>query len=115
MYESQGIGCCAEKDVGAVWCREEFCEADERAVCGAGGLGVLRGDARAIRGDVRIERAARDAVLSKSAVVLLSGGLDSMVCAALAREAGFTVLALVTATQPKRPPTSAPGSGLAAG
>jgi 7-cyano-7-deazaguanine synthase len=29
-----------------------------------------------------------------SAVVLLSGGLDSMVCAALAREAGFTVLAL---------------------
>src|SRR5438045_4031224 len=32
--------------------------------------------------------------LSKSAVVLLSGGLDSMVCAGLAREAGFTVLAL---------------------
>ena len=30
----------------------------------------------------------------KSAVVLLSGGLDSMVCAALAREAGFGVLAL---------------------
>lgn len=28
------------------------------------------------------------------AVVLLSGGLDSMVCAALAREAGFRVLAL---------------------
>ena len=28
------------------------------------------------------------------AVVLLSGGLDSMVCAALAREAGFVVLAL---------------------
>ncbi len=27
-------------------------------------------------------------------MVLLSGGLDSMVCAALAREAGFTVLAL---------------------
>src|SRR5690349_5303361 len=30
----------------------------------------------------------------KSAVVLLSGGLDSMVCAALAREAGFGVVAL---------------------
>ena len=29
-----------------------------------------------------------------AAVVLLSGGLDSMVCAALAREAGFGVLAL---------------------
>ena len=30
----------------------------------------------------------------KLAVVLLSGGLDSMVCAALAREAGFGILAL---------------------
>ncbi len=30
----------------------------------------------------------------KQAVVLLSGGLDSMVCAGLAREAGFGVLAL---------------------
>lgn len=30
----------------------------------------------------------------KSAIVLLSGGLDSMVCAALAREAGFSVHAL---------------------
>ena len=30
----------------------------------------------------------------RAAVVLLSGGLDSMVCAALAREAGFRVLAL---------------------
>ena len=31
---------------------------------------------------------------SKKAVVLLSGGLDSMVCAALAREQGYSVLAL---------------------
>ena len=30
----------------------------------------------------------------KQAVVLLSGGLDSMVCAGLAREAGFSVIAL---------------------
>jgi len=30
----------------------------------------------------------------KSAVVLLSGGLDSMVCAAIAREQGFAVIAL---------------------
>ena len=30
----------------------------------------------------------------KNAIVLLSGGLDSMVCAALAREAGFSVIAL---------------------
>ena len=32
--------------------------------------------------------------MTKAAVVLLSGGLDSMVCAALAREQGFDVLAL---------------------
>ncbi|HVF37276.1 MAG TPA: 7-cyano-7-deazaguanine synthase QueC [Sphingomicrobium sp.] len=32
--------------------------------------------------------------MKRDAVVLLSGGLDSMVCAALAREAGFGVLAL---------------------
>ena len=31
---------------------------------------------------------------SEQAVVLLSGGLDSLVCAGLAREAGFRVLAL---------------------
>src|SRR4029450_13531412 len=34
------------------------------------------------------------AVTSRRAIVLLSGGLDSMVCAALARESGFEVLAL---------------------
>ena len=32
--------------------------------------------------------------MSKAAVVLLSGGLDSMVCAGLAREAGYSVVAL---------------------
>jgi 7-cyano-7-deazaguanine synthase len=32
--------------------------------------------------------------VSRSAVVLLSGGLDSMVCAAIARESGFSVIAL---------------------
>ncbi|MGZ2411560.1 7-cyano-7-deazaguanine synthase [Sphingomonas sp. F9_3S_D5_B_2] len=32
--------------------------------------------------------------MTRSAVVLLSGGLDSMVCAALAREAGFSVIGL---------------------
>jgi 7-cyano-7-deazaguanine synthase len=32
--------------------------------------------------------------VTREAVVLLSGGLDSMVCAALARERGFSVLAL---------------------
>ena len=32
--------------------------------------------------------------MTRRAVVLLSGGLDSMVCAALARETGFAVLAL---------------------
>lgn len=32
--------------------------------------------------------------MSRSAVVLLSGGLDSMVCAGLAREQGFSVVAL---------------------
>jgi 7-cyano-7-deazaguanine synthase len=32
--------------------------------------------------------------MSRGAVVLLSGGLDSMVCAAIARERGFSVIAL---------------------
>lgn len=32
--------------------------------------------------------------MTKTAVVLLSGGLDSMVCAAIARKAGFDVIAL---------------------
>ena len=32
--------------------------------------------------------------MSRQAIVLLSGGLDSMVCAGLAREAGFAVVAL---------------------
>jgi 7-cyano-7-deazaguanine synthase len=32
--------------------------------------------------------------VNRSAIVLLSGGLDSMVCAGLAREAGFSIIAL---------------------
>ena len=32
--------------------------------------------------------------MERSAVVLLSGGLDSMVCAGLARESGFSVIGL---------------------
>jgi 7-cyano-7-deazaguanine synthase len=32
--------------------------------------------------------------VSRAAVVLLSGGLDSMVCAAIAREQGYSVIAL---------------------
>jgi 7-cyano-7-deazaguanine synthase len=32
--------------------------------------------------------------VSRAAVVLLSGGLDSMVCAAIAREQGYSVVAL---------------------
>ena len=31
---------------------------------------------------------------TKSAIILLSGGLDSMVVAALAKEAGYTLIAL---------------------
>jgi 7-cyano-7-deazaguanine synthase len=38
--------------------------------------------------------AATQAGLGRKAVVLLSGGLDSMVCAAMAREQGYSVLAL---------------------
>jgi 7-cyano-7-deazaguanine synthase len=43
---------------------------------------------------VVLERAEAGHQVVKSAVVLLSGGLDSMVCAGLAREAGFSVVAL---------------------
>lgn len=35
-----------------------------------------------------------ETIQARRAVVLLSGGLDSMVCAALAREQGYSVLAL---------------------
>src|SRR5215218_5346655 len=48
-------------------------------------------------GDDRLDGAAMTAPddnQGKKAVVLLSGGLDSMVCAALAREQGYSVLAL---------------------
>src|SRR6476661_2943076 len=41
-----------------------------------------------------VAEARLDAAPMKAAVVLLSGGLDSMVCAALAREQGFSVIAL---------------------
>ena len=41
-----------------------------------------------------MNEASAPAAAPADAVVLLSGGLDSMVCAALAREAGFGVLAL---------------------
>ena len=41
-----------------------------------------------------VTEASLDAAPMKAAVVLLSGGLDSMVCAALARERGFAVIAL---------------------
>src|SRR5689334_5483699 len=41
-----------------------------------------------------VTEASLDAAPMKAAVVLLSGGLDSMVCAALARERGFSVIAL---------------------
>src|SRR5205085_12015806 len=37
---------------------------------------------------------AGDQAVTKTAVVLLSGGLDSMVCAAIAREQGYSVSAL---------------------
>ena len=52
------------------------------------------GHARALRADVLGGAQARPQAMSRSAVVLLSGGLNSMVCAALAREAGFAVTAL---------------------
>src|SRR5206468_2808538 len=53
-----------------------------------------RGDAGAVRGDVLGGAEAGAEAVSKRAIVLLSGGLDSMVCAGLAREAGFSVTAL---------------------
>ncbi|MEO6114443.1 MAG: 7-cyano-7-deazaguanine synthase QueC [Sphingomicrobium sp.] len=55
----------------------------------------MRADDHPLRGhELDCATAGDHAVSKRSAVVLLSGGLDSMVCAALAREAGFGVLAL---------------------
>src|SRR3982750_4783279 len=55
---------------------------------------LRRGHAGALCDHVLGSAAAGPEAVSKSAVVLLSGGLDSMVCAGLAREAGFSVVAL---------------------
>src|SRR5262249_550857 len=59
--------------------------------------GRLLPRALAARRHRRVPRPARRGVAGSSAVVLLSGGIDSSTCAAIARAEGFELLALTVA------------------